>query len=70
MWIAIILGAIAFLLMNHAVVFWVVFVPLIILLVVYVLKFLGGRRNALGDLATVLGILAIMVVALLIVCIP
>lgn len=66
----VILGIIAFLLMEHIVVFWCVFVPLAILFVASLVLFLkkGGLR--LGNFITAMIALAAMVVVLLIVCIP
>ncbi len=65
-----VLGAIIFLIMEHPVVFWLVFVPLAISFVVYLLKFIKGGRSGLGHFATAMFILVVMVVVLMIVCIP
>ena len=72
MWFFIILGAIVFLLMEHPVVFWVVFVPLILLFIASVVKSLKSRDGitVLKGIATSMFILAVMIVALMIVCIP
>ena len=66
----IILGIIAFLLMEHAVIFWLVFVPLAILFVVFMVKWLNGTGFGVSDLVMAGIVAIIIVVALLIVCIP
>ena len=66
----IILGIIAFLLMEHAVVFWLVFVPLALLFVVSLIKFFTKGTSGIGDFVTAMLILVVMGVALMIVCIP
>ena len=66
----IILGIIAFLLMEHALVFWIVFVPLSILFVVFMVKWFNGGGLGLSDFVAAFIVLIMMVVALLIVCIP
>lgn len=68
MWFFLILGAIVFLMMEHALVFWIVFVPLALMFIVFLVKWLKGEG---GDnaLASVFALIA-MVVALMIVCIP
>lgn len=71
MWFFLLLGAIVFLIMEHAVVFWVLFVPLALMFVVSLLKFFGdGRASGVKHLGTALFILGVMLVALMIVCIP
>jgi hypothetical protein len=68
MWFFLILGAILFLLMEHTVVFWVVFVPLIILFIASCTGFLRSRDRAIGKLITTLTVVAMMIAVLLIVC--
>lgn len=68
MWFFLILGAILFLLMEHAVVFWIVFVPLALCFILYLVKFF--RDGRVGNFGTALLILAAMGIALMIVCIP
>ena len=68
--LCIILGIIVFLLMVHPVVFWVVFVPLVILFVVSMVKFFRDGGLGLKHYVMAFVALAAMVVALLIVCIP
>ncbi len=69
MWFFFLLGIIAFLLMEHPVVFWCVFVPLAVIFVGSMLGFFK-KGGGLGKLVTALIILAAMAVVLLIVCIP
>ena len=66
----IILGIIAFLLMEHALVFWLVFVPLTILFVLFLLGFFKSSNLGLSNFAMAMLILVIMVIALMIACIP
>ena len=70
MWFFLILGAIVFLIMEHALVFWVVFVPLAFFFFASLFKFFSNGRAGVKDFATAMVILVIMVVALMIVCIP
>lgn len=65
-----ILGIIAFLIMVHPVVFWVVFVPLALLFVASLLGFFKKGTKGLGNYVAAMIILVVMIVALLIVCIP
>lgn len=66
----IIMGIILFLLMEHALVFWLVFVPLAILFVVYLCGWFRSGGLPLSSLGMALLILAVMVIVLLMVCIP
>ena len=70
MWFIIILGVIAFLLMEHPIVFWVVFAPLVLLFVVSLIKWFGNGSAKMGDFITAFLALAVMVVALVLVCAP
>lgn len=63
-------GAPVFLLMEHPVVFWLVFVPLALLFVVSLIKFFANGRNGIGDFVTAMLILVVMGIALMIVCMP
>ena len=65
-----ILGIIAFLLMGHMIVFWCVFVPLAILFIASLLTFFKSPGTGVRHFITAMITLAVMVVALLIVCIP
>lgn len=66
----VILGIIVFLLMEHALVFWLVFVPLAVLFVVSLIKFFTKGVSGIGDFVTAMLVLVVMGVALMIVCIP
>ena len=68
--IIIILGIILFLLIEHALVFWLVFVPLAILFVVFLCGWFKTGGLPLSSLWMALLILAVIVILLLIVCIP
>ena len=70
MWFFLLLGAIVFLIMQHPIVFWVVFVPLALMFVAFLVNFFRKGVSGLVDFATALIILGVMVVALMIVCIP
>ena len=63
-------GAPVFLLMEHPVVFWLVFVPLAVLFVVSLIKFFTKGVSGIGDFVTAMLVLVVMGVALMIVCIP
>ena len=68
MWFALLLGAIAFLLMEHPVVFWLIFVPLGIIFILNAVGFLKGNKGGIGAIVTSVIILVLLIVALLIVC--
>ena len=70
MWFFLILGVILFLIMEHPIVFWIVFVPLAIFFFASLFKFLSKGVAGLKDFAAAMVILVMMVVALMIVCIP
>ena len=70
MWLAIILGIIAFLLMEHPIVFWLVFVPLGIILVLNAVGVLKGKGGAIGRIIASVIIILLLILVLLIVCIP
>ena len=65
-----ILGIIAFLLIEHPIAFWCVFVPLIIVFVFTVVNFLTGRRGHIGNLLMILIAFLTMIVSLVIVATP
>ena len=70
MWFIVILAIICFLLMEHPVAFWCVFVPLTILFIVFSIKwFRGGGLSLSNALVSIIVVIA-MVIALLIVCTP
>ena len=66
--ICIILGIIAFLLMEHALAFWLVFVPLAILFVITAVGLVRKGRGAMGSIMTLLFIFILAIVVLLIIC--
>ena len=66
----IILGIIAFLLMEHAIAFWLVFIPLAIIFLVCLYQFFMGGRSGIGYFVTAMISLVAMVIALMVVCIP
>ena len=72
MWFIIILGIIVFLLMEHAMVFWIVFVPLIILFLASIVSLIQGRSLGawLSNYAMIMICLVAMIIALMVVCIP
>ena len=70
MWFIIILGVIAFLVMEHPIVFWVVFVPLALLVVTSLIKWFGSSGAKMGELVTSVVALVAMIVALVLVCAP
>lgn len=70
MWLIVILAIICFLLMEHPVAFWCVFVPLTILFIVFSIKwFRGGGLSISNALVSIIVVIA-MVIALFIVCTP
>lgn len=70
MWLAIILGIIAFLLMEHPVAFCLIFVPLGIILVQNAVGFLKGKGGVIGRIIASVIVIILMIIVLLIVCIP
>ena len=68
--IGFILGIIAFLLMEHPIAFWCVFVPLVIVFIIAVVNFLTGRRGHIGNLLMVLVVFLAMIVAIVVVATP
>ena len=65
-----ILAIIAFLLMEHPVAFWLVFVPLIIVFIFAAGKFLTSKRGHIGNLLMLMMVFVTMIVALVIVATP
>jgi hypothetical protein len=70
MWFIVILGILLFLLMEHPVAFWLVFIPLIILLVAFIVKWCNPRNWKISDYVMIWIILIFIIIALIIVCIP
>lgn len=64
----IILGIIAFLLMEHALVFWLVFVPLAILFVLVAMGLARNNSGAIGSIMALMFIVIVAIVALVLVC--
>lgn len=67
MWIIVILGIIAFLVMEHPVAFWLIFVPLALLLLLSIVGFFKSRRAGLSDLFLIMVILFVIMGALILV---
>jgi hypothetical protein len=68
MWvIIIILGIIAFLVMEHPVAFWLIFVPLGLLLLLFTIVLFKSRRAGLAALFLIMMVLFVMMVALILV---
>lgn len=68
MWFIIILAVIIFLLMEHALAFWLVFVPLALIFIVAAVKLPRNTKSAVGSLVTMTGVFILMILGLLIVC--
>ena len=65
-----ILGIIAFLLMAHPVAFWLVFVPLVLLLVASLLGFFKKGASGVKYFVGAMMIVVVMIALIVIVCIP
>lgn len=72
MWFIIILGIIVFLLMEHPIAFWIVFVPLIILFIASIVSLIQGRSLGawFSNYAMIMISFVAMIIALMVVCIP
>ena len=68
--LAIILGIICFLIVEHALLFWLAFVPLVIILVLSLIKWVTHRRLGLSYAITALTSLGMMLVVVIIAAIP
>ena len=66
----IVLGVIAFLVIEHPIAFWCLFVPLIIMFLITVVNLLTGRRGHIGNLLTIFCVFLAIIVALVIVATP
>ena len=66
----IVMGILLFLLMEHALVFWLLFVPLAILFVAYLCGWFKTGGLPLSGLGMALLILVIMVIVVMVVSIP
>ena len=67
MWILIVLGIIAFLVMEHNFVFWVLFVPLGVLFLITIVGFFKNRRAGVSDLVSIVFVFLTIIVALVLV---
>ena len=68
MWFIIVLAIVVFLIMEHPVAFWLVFVPLGIIFLLTAGGFLRGKSGISAIIPIIVFVL--MILALLIVCIP
>ena len=68
--ICIILGIVAFLVMVHPGVFWLVFLPLGLILIALSTKFLKSSNTGITTFIAIMIVLIAMVIAILAVCIP
>jgi hypothetical protein len=68
MWIIWVLAIIVFLIMEHTLVFWLVFVPLGLLLLLSVAGFFKQGRSGLSDLFLTMVIVVVIIIALIAVC--
>lgn len=68
MWIIWVLAIIIFLIMEHALVFWLVFVPLGLLLLLSLAGFFKKGRSGLSDLFLTMVVLAAIIIVLIAVC--
>lgn len=69
MWFIIVLAIVVFLIMEHPVAFWLVFVPLGIIFLLTAGGFLRGK-SGINSLIIPIIVFVLMILALLIVCIP
>ena len=67
MWLIVVLGVIAFLVMEHPVVFWLVFIPLIVLFLASIVGLFKNKRAALSSLFWIVFIFVIIIIALVLV---
>lgn len=63
----VVLGIIVFLLMEHAVAFWLVFVPLGLLFIFFWAGLLWGNSEPIGNITCILLVFIMMIIALVIV---
>ena len=67
MWFIIVLSVIVFLVMEHPIALWFIFVPLALLLLLSIVGFFKNQRAGLSDLFLIMVILFIIIVALILV---
>ena len=65
MWVIIVLGIIAFLLMEHPIAFWLIFVPLGLLLMLSVIMFFVGKKASILSLLSWYLIFGIILIAII-----
>lgn len=63
----VVLAIIMFLVMKHPVAFWLIFVPLSVLLLLSIFGFFRNKRAGLSDLFTIMGIFVVIIVALVLI---
>ena len=68
MWLIWVLAIIIFLIMEHALVFWLVFVPLGLLFLLSLAGFFKKGRSGLSDLFLTMVVLAAIIIVLIAVC--
>lgn len=68
MWIVWVLGIIVFLIMEHTVAFWLVFVPLVLLGVVTTIKFFSPNHSKVSDLLFILLLFVVVIILLVVIC--
>ena len=64
MWLIVVLGVIAYLVMEHSTVFWLVFIPLIVLFLASIVGLFKNKRAALSSLFWIVFIFVIIIIAL------
>lgn len=62
--ISLILGTIVYLVKEHPIAFWCLYVPLILIMVTSFIRLLTGRRGQLGNIVTILFVFIVMIGAL------
>ena len=70
MWLVVILAIVVFLVMEHAVAFWCLFVPLMLIIITLIIQFLMGNGRHISRLFLMSMAFLLAIVLLLIVCIP
>ena len=68
MWIIWVLAIIVFLIMEHSLVFWLVFVPLGLLLLLSIAGFFKKGRSGLSNLFLTMVLFVVIIIALVIIC--
>ena len=68
MWFVVILGILIFLIMEHPIAFWCVFVPLLVMLVITIVDWLKNGTARFSGLLSAMSILGVIILALVLVC--